>query len=190
MDRPAYEWDVWGVQSRNKLAVVITAGKTNKLQKLQKMGSRAEGLHVNPLTQLQYLFFFPKQTTFCLKHDPAVSPYPCGVVDPKYSADDVLLQVGRDEFHLDRSMPVDSIFWPVLWTQLNKIGTYTHTYMHTQRPVHTQTRQRKTHRENKENGRQFIGFRIQTKPTELSDTEFKSLYTCVKEVYVGQSSRT
>lgn len=81
-----------------------------------------------------------------MKLDLTVPPYPCSVVDPKYSADDVLLQVGRDEFHLDGSMPVDSIFWPVLWAQLNKIGTYTHVHSHTEEK---QVRQY-THRHNPE----------------------------------------
>ena len=60
-----------------------------------------------------------------------MSLYPCCIVDPKYSADDVLLQVGRNKLHLDRSVAVDSIFWPVLWAQLNKIGTYTNIHSHT-----------------------------------------------------------
>lgn len=68
-------------------------------------------------------------------------PYPCCVVDPEYPADDVLLQVGRDKLHLDGSVAVDSVFWPVLWAQLNKTGTYTHTHIHTRReagtPAHT-----------------------------------------------------
>lgn len=56
----------------------------------------------------------------------SVEPYPSCVVDPKYSADDVLLQIGGDELHLDGPVAVNSIFWPVLWTQLTKIHTKTH----------------------------------------------------------------
>lgn len=48
--------------------------------------------------------------------------HPRCVVDPEYSADDVLLQVGGDKLHLDVSVTVDTIFWPVLWTQLNRKG--------------------------------------------------------------------
>lgn len=92
-----------------------------------------------------------------------MSLYPCCIIDPKYSADDVLLQVGGDKLHLDGSMAVDSVFWPVLWAQLNKTGTHTrihtraHIYIHkfTQRGMqvhtdtHTQAKQRKTHKENR-----------------------------------------
>ena len=66
-------------------------------------------------------------------------PYPCCVVDPEYPADDVLLQVGRDKLHLDGSVAVDSVFWPVLWAQLNKIGTYIHTHAHTHTHTYTHT---------------------------------------------------
>lgn len=93
-------------------------------------------------------------------------PYPCCVVDPEYPADDVLLQVGRDKLHLDGSVAVDSVFWPVLWAQLNKTGTYTHThtFTHAEKQVHqhthTLTKQRKANKENKGHERRFISFRI------------------------------
>lgn len=131
------------MHSQNKLAVVITAGKTSKSHKLHKTGSRAAKL--------------PAVADFVQQCDPAVSPYPCGIVDPKYSADDVLLQVGRDEFHLDGSVAVDSVFRPVLWTQLNKGGTYKHTDIctrsHAGTAAHTH---RKTHGDKKQRTRMMI----------------------------------
>lgn len=86
----------------------------------------------------------------CLYIHPTV-PYPGCVVDTKYPADDVLLQVSGDELHLDVSVTVDSVLWPVLWAQLNKIGrlTHTHTFMHAQiqrqkrTHTHTHTSKRK-----------------------------------------------
>lgn len=118
------------------------------------MGSRAAKINV-------CLAFSPKEMIFHLKHDPPVSLYPCCIVDPKYSADDVLLQVGGDELHLDGSVAVDSVFWPVLWAQLNKIGMYTHTriFTHTQETrrytsAHTDKTKKNTEKE------RFISSRI------------------------------
>ncbi|MEQ2238373.1 hypothetical protein ILYODFUR_032552 [Ilyodon furcidens] len=91
------------------MAVVVPAGKTNKLQK---------AIHKMPT-------------------------YPGRVVDPKYSADDVFLQVSRDKLNLDRSMAVDSIFRPVLWTQLNRMGTETHIQTEKDADKSTADRQRK-----------------------------------------------
>lgn len=69
-------------------------------------------------------------------------PYPSRIVDPEYSADDVLFQISGDKLHLDGSVAVDSVFWPVLWAQLNQIGmcTYTHTHTHIQRNACTPAR--------------------------------------------------
>lgn len=67
--------------------------------------------------------------------------YPCCVVDPKYPADDVFFQVGRDELHLDVSVAMDSIFRPVLWAQLNKTGRYRHTHEQTHTSADTSTKQ-------------------------------------------------
>lgn len=147
------------------------------------MGSRAAKINV-------CLAFSPKEMIFHLKHDPPVSLYPCCIVDPKYSADDVLLQVGGDELHLDGSVAVDSVFWPVLWAQLNKIGMYTHTYIHTH-TRDTQVHQR-THRQNKEKHTR----KTQKKKDSLvpesnwllnegSDVDFNSLNIFVEQVYVG-----
>lgn len=63
-------------------------------------------------------------------------PYPSRIVDPEYSADDVLFQISGDKLHLDGSVAVDSVFWPVLWAQLNQIGMCTYTRIHTYREMH------------------------------------------------------
>lgn len=82
-------------------------------------------------------------------------PYPGCVVDTKYPADDVLLQVSGDELHLDVSVTVDSVLWPVLWAQLNKIGRLTHTHTHScthiyrGRSAHTHTHKQKKGNKNK-----------------------------------------
>lgn len=65
--------------------------------------------------------------------------YPRCIVDPEYSADDVLLQVGGDKLHLDVSVSVDTIFWPVLWTQLNRNGRDTHACVQTHTHACTDT---------------------------------------------------
>lgn len=144
------------------------------------MGSRAAKINV-------CLAFSPKEMIFHLKHDPPVSLYPCCIVDPKYSADDVLLQVGGDELHLDGSVAVDSVFWPVLWAQLNKIGMYTHThvYSHTHKrhagtPAHTQTKQRKTQKK-----KDSLVPESNWLLNEGSDVDFNSLNIYVEQVYVG-----
>lgn len=49
--------------------------------------------------------------------------HPGCVVDPEDSTDDILLQVSRDEFHLQRAQTMEAILRPVLRAQL----THTHT---------------------------------------------------------------
>lgn len=65
------------------------------------------------------------------QEDKQTPPYPSRVVNPKYSADDVFLQVSGDELHLDGSVAVDSVFRPVLWTQLNRTDTFRRKEMQT-----------------------------------------------------------
>lgn len=142
MDRLAYEWEVRGAQSQHKLAA---AGSKQA----------AEAPHHNH-------FHFALLSVWAQTQFPAVWPYPRCVVDPEYSADDVLLQVGRDKLHLNWPVAVDSVFRPVLWAQLNKTRTDTHNmHTHTHRSdTHTHIDEAHENTQDTDRIKKFISFTV------------------------------